>query len=855
LSSDASDAAVATETLATEIADAATQVEEFEVTVSYEVIRLFSDQLYPSPVKAVEELVVNGWDAGASICSVLCRLQGTDPVIAVYDNGKGMTPEELKDLWHIGVSTKLDVTASRTQIGKFGIGKLASYAVARRATYISKSAQGINSVAIDFEDFANATLADGTPRPVMLSIRRLDTIEQLLELPAFGEVLDVFRGSDKPDDALVSLIGDGLETLESWTLVVLEDLKPKAAGLGTGRLRWVLETAMPFASDFNLYLNGQKIQSSKGRLGALVHFSVKDLEEDRLMALSKTTGEQWTRTETGLACVSFPSGVTGDVYVTAKSLYAAGGKSEDLGRSHGFFVRVRNRLINETDPLFGARPLSFTTWYRFAAIVEADDLNPYVTAARDDIEQTAIKSKLRELLIALFNQARDRYQEHTKKQEENRNDETKERDREYVSPRLIEQPLADALVESHDDDDEDWEYLDELPDEAALQDFVDRLYTQPRAQRKYTFRHSAEGQFGPLVRMNPVTGVFTLNEDHEVFQEFGDKPETRRVVELLAASEALLEVYLRDAHIPEETIRYILKQRDGLLRSLARDESYSLPALARQLQDATDSDTELEIALVGALRALGFGAEHIGGSGTPDGLASYLLYGTGGKSFTLEAKSSRHVPSLGHLDFAGLNAHYDGKADGCLLVAPKYPGQDDPESQVSIRADKQHVSCWTIAQLAHVVSVAEQRQINAHQIQEIVLNRYRPLDVAAAVRRLVEEPGYSRRDLYRAIMSALRSLATRLLNTPRNISMLATEISREITFPDIDLDEIRDAVNDMARVSRGLMHLTNDDEVFVLGDLHELARRVSSLTEEAGPPRRHGTFRDVTEADDDPKGD
>jgi hypothetical protein len=115
--------------------------------------------------------------------------------------------------------------------------------------------------------------------------------------------------------------------------------------------------------------------------------------------------------------------------------------------------------------------------------------------------------------------------------------------------------------------------------------------------------------------------------------------------------------YLRDAHIPEETIRYIFKQRDNLLCSLAMDEAYSLPALAAQLRGSETSATELEIALVSALRALGFGARHIGGSGTPNGIAGYVMYGVVGRSFTLEAKRFKDVPSLSQLDFAGLRSH------------------------------------------------------------------------------------------------------------------------------------------------------------------------------------------------------
>jgi HSP90 family molecular chaperone len=144
--------------------------------ISYDVVKLFSEQLYASPLKAIEELVVNGWDANASLCSVLVDLEGPRPLIAVFDTGVGMTLAELESLWHIGVSHKPRVTTKRKQIGKFGIGKLASYAVARRATYVSKTSEGIHAVAIDFERFAAATDGStGRTTPVTLTFGRSPT--------------------------------------------------------------------------------------------------------------------------------------------------------------------------------------------------------------------------------------------------------------------------------------------------------------------------------------------------------------------------------------------------------------------------------------------------------------------------------------------------------------------------------------------------------------------------------------------------------------------------------------------------------------------------------------------------------
>ena len=61
--------------LADDISKLGTESKQVSVEISYEIVRLFSEQLYASPVKAIEELVVNGWDAGARVCSVLVDVE------------------------------------------------------------------------------------------------------------------------------------------------------------------------------------------------------------------------------------------------------------------------------------------------------------------------------------------------------------------------------------------------------------------------------------------------------------------------------------------------------------------------------------------------------------------------------------------------------------------------------------------------------------------------------------------------------------------------------------------------------------------------------------------------------------
>src|SRR5258708_11583041 len=120
------------------------QTDSIDVRLSYRIIELFSEGLYESSNKAIEELVANSFDAGAQRVNVLLssNLHDQDATIVAIDDGEGMDHEGLKEHWLIGVSNKRRLTnlpRGRQQIGKFGIGKLATYVLAERLTHITKS--------------------------------------------------------------------------------------------------------------------------------------------------------------------------------------------------------------------------------------------------------------------------------------------------------------------------------------------------------------------------------------------------------------------------------------------------------------------------------------------------------------------------------------------------------------------------------------------------------------------------------------------------------------------------------------------------------------------------------------------
>ena len=808
------------------------------VRLSNEIVTLLSSHLYQSPFKAIEELVVNSYDADAETCRVSVPSPGSDlPAALVYDDGIGMDADGLSDLWLIARSKKRDESherrTKRKQIGKFGIGKLATYAIANNITYVSRTNDLILAVSANFGHFKEDPFGGV---PIKLPVTRVTSWSSLQGSEVFGSACAA---------AGVNMASLFDSTNTSWTIVLLEELKPRPIQLG--RLRWVLSSAMPLEADFQLFLNRDEIQSSKQSLKIAVEFDVTDLPSKRIETINKETKENWQIDGNGLVSTSFPQGLKGSVRVTENSLHA--GKSADLGRSHGFFVKVRKRLINEEDPLFGLSPLSFQTFNRFRADITVDDLDAAVMAPREGIEESSLKRKVLPMLEEIFYEARARYNDYLKEKEE-KDKRKKEHERTYISSSLVEHPIADVLsLPQHDlrqgsEADESWFYLDVEKTETELHTLVKELYSQPRS-RKYKFRYTNRGKLERLVQFSPTESTFYLNADHDLVLAYHDDPRAQMLLEDVATAEAVLEVYLREHGMPAHVIGEMLERRDALLRALANERLFSFASISQSLKDSANDEYDLEVALVAASRALGFVAIHIGGAGEPDGLGRFRNYPNGEQKITLEAKSSNRIPSLSQLDFAGLREHVNKyQANGCLLVAPAYPGTEAGEdSAVSCRAKEARISCWLVDQLARVVAAVESRHIGAKEVLDIVLRQFAPADVTAAVDKLLSQPSWEHRDLYAAVLHALRALEGRLQDQARLVFHVEAEVTRQTGFTQVPASEIKKAVKDMAAASQGAL-VVKGNRVIVNASLEEIERRLSGLTGDSGKPRRGGTFWD-----------
>ena len=598
------------------------------VRISNQLINLLSEQMYSSPIKAIEELVVNAYDADANVCRIgfIDQEVPEDSSIVIFDDGSGMDYAGLERLWFVGESPKTSDEKTpkhhRRVIGKFGIGKLATCAIANKITYLTSHENGLFHVSCDFREFESST-SGGASKGVSLEVKQVSNIDELRLNDELDRVCDALSMST---DELSS------DKYKSWTICVLESLKKKSENLKRKRLMWVIKTAMPLKMGFKVFVDGEQVERTKEDFQPIVEFRAVDIADERLDALNENLPLEhiWKVSEDRFVSDLYPNGITGEILLTERSLVV--GKSVDIGRSHGFFVFVRERLVNQEDELFGLHALSHATFNYFRADVYADDLHSDITAPREGIEHGNRRKVISDLLLALFNEARQRqrsYHENLDAEEKRK----KEHERNFVSRRLVDQPIANTLAisapqKAGTEADEGWFFLRDI-DPSARSQVLEHLYT--REKRNYKFTYSQLGKTERMVKLDTERETFMLNEDHELVLAHSDDPRARNLLEDLVTSEVMLEVYLREAGISPFVIGEVLERRDLLLRSFAQAGIYSLESLAQALLDAQDDQYDLEIAVVAATRALGFNAKHISGAGQPDGLARFNNYGDGEK--------------------------------------------------------------------------------------------------------------------------------------------------------------------------------------------------------------------------------
>ena len=727
-------------------ASTGTATGDIEVRLSYKIVELFSEGLYTSPNKAIEELVANSFDAGARRVHVLLspNLHDQNATIAVIDDGEGMDQEGLRRHWLIGISNKRDLPSppsGRKQIGKFGIGKLATYVLANRLTHISKSRDRYYSTSMDYRAIDRRVDRDVEPKaPIKITLRELTQAQAQKAVAPWIELAAL-------KDANMALFGEGGSA--TWTVSIMSSLKDKVHEIRPGILRWILRTALPLRPDFSIWLTGEKLVPSKQGKGLLQSMV---LGRD-LIDLPKPSPKGVTALEDHNEAISSEhryglyvpdlGRITG--YVESyKDLLT--GKSEELGRSYGFFVYVYGRLLNVADGHFGISPneLRHGTFGRFRLVVHMDGLDEGLRSNRESIGEGALLATAQDVLRAIFNAVRPAIEKHDREEEPG----AKLARKLAASPAsLSRRPIAELaravaegksearhlIVPSHESDGEREEFLANLdhrvhePDEFVTEVAIDLDGL------------SDDG----LVRFDTASGALRLNGWHPFVATFHEEFTNKKLgqpLELFAMAEVLAEAHLHAIGIKKGQIDDFLSTRDQLLRHLANESGrQSALSVANALQDSRNNPKRLEQCLCNAFQSLGFDVTPLGKSGQPDGIAAaYLSADDRGNprhyKVSLEAKSKEQSGakvSASAVAVATVAQHRN--KFGCehaVVVGPAFPTSQGDASALGERIKQDRIDSEAAGSPRTITLIAVDdlaRLVRLRPIKQVGLQRIRKL--------------------------------------------------------------------------------------------------------------------------------
>ncbi|MDP3713731.1 MAG: ATP-binding protein [Mycobacteriales bacterium] len=815
-----------------EPSDVGVEADTVEIAIDYAIISHFSQHLYGSPNKAVEELVANGFDALASTVDVWVPGEQITGSVLVWDDGQSMDIGGLKSLWEIARSPKAKVPkrqivgmidghqVTRDMIGKFGIGKLASYAVGDQITHYCRSGEDYLLVNVDYVqvlDENRGTKSYTTP------VRRLTKEE------AHTAIRSLF--TDPPADI------DELLERPTWTLARIGRLRADV-DLKPGRLSWVIGNGMPLRPDFAVNVNGEAVTTKLSKnaketwnletpsltkaIASGWYDSVRAGDVDGTLligpgmsgcipAAPKKAGadaQVWVETSDEIPdlVVRFPN--LGDVRVEvrlfADSLLAK--KDEDRPRTHGFFVMVRGRLVNSEDELLFLNDPSFTSFYRTQFVIHADALDTDLLADRERLKRSSKAATELALLQRVLNGAARAFFE-------SKDDEDAAK-RSSVSllpldnRELYRQPVT-ALLLARD----------------ALG--ADGDFSDPEVRRVNNTEAS------PLSDLDVVEGNFLVNQDHPLFAavraEAGGGAAAKkffRVFDVFAVGERLLEGHLREIGLPADQVEGISGWRDRLLRALATRYSLAGEEVIAEVTNASfKGDAPFEIALAKLFRLMGFDASRDGAPGQKDVLT---VAPTGPEHYTcaVEAKGSSTAVTNVTAAIASAASHRDKvTADHAIVVAREFSGFKQPKDEgVAILDECTAVGGVSVVTLDVLIDLYKAVQEYSY-----------PLSVILPVLQVVESPDEKRKrvaDLTDPLASFdFRSLLESIWNAQRGDAakdVVAFRSLWQVTDRSIDLTQFTTKLVALEAMSGGLIVVdTAKDTVYMRQSPDLVAARIA----------------------------
>lgn len=696
----------------------ATAEDTVEVNISYDIIRQVSAQLYTNPRKAIEELVCNSYDAGATECWVKLPKNPEDALF-VLDNGKSMNLAGVKDLWKVAYSPKVKkegeprIDNNRMQVGKFGVGKLAVFALGQRLTHISCVGNTVRLVSVGQSEIKEQG-QDRRPTFQIYSVP-LNKAKGILE-PYFSEL-------PKPWE----------RKWPTWTLAAIEEIELSAVGraLKVGFLKQMITSSLPISSDFKIFLEQEQVPERKIESKDIeVRIEVTDLPlrkkiEETLQAYWKDFLEEENEDDVPaeyykvkVQDVPDPRNVSEKVkalvvpklgpvigWAVITHSFLTTGKLKERGYSNnGFAVYAYGKLINPEDPLFGVTQRSHSYWSRFYARLEIPGLDRVILVQRNAVSEHSEEAQIaREVLRTIFNHARNRAEE----LEESEGYEPQE----FGSRMKMLAPI--------------------LAPQALMGLAKNKFPKEGLEALKIDF--ASFGEAGFAAKYDPETNTILINADHPLIVALDDlgsksKPLRHMIGEVFAGTQ-MSKGYLAMRGVKMEIVEESSDIIEVAMRSAAGYVRDEVEEHIKVIKEASyEGGAAFENAVVTAFRSMRLSAWRLGQPDLPDGILEIPRAGQISLRISVEAKGSQGIITHKELSEATVSRHRE--ENGCthaIAIAREYrtEGQGGKDSAL-VRETQGKVTLMTVDGIVEILRLHRKRPFTYDKIATILTTSKKP---------------------------------------------------------------------------------------------------------------------------------
>jgi hypothetical protein len=503
-------------------------------------------------------------------------------------------------------------------------------------------------------------------------------LKEISEQQAMALLSDVEQSDREAWDMLF-----GSDAADSWTAAGLTDFKDLYDKLSAGRLAWVLRTGLPLQSEFKIWLSATQLSSSKESLEVLKTITVGGPDDDIAKALDGVSA-----TTTGIEVEGIAGEITGRATLYKKRLTE--GKSDQYGRSNGFFIRVRGRIINLEDELFGLPALNHATWSRFFMELDADGLREHLLSSREGVRESEAIKVFRQYLHGVFNLCRKIYDDYIQVTDSAVDIKHLLND---APSAFVSEPIVGSVHAAVANNQESYYFASpNRPEDVDAEDWMAKFRESIDTGLFSDVHFEKSGPFDRAVRYYPDSRRLIINEEHPFIDKVIASGRNRAGATLFGSSELLVDALLQDYGISRSLILELLSDRDKVLRQVAGEEPSTAAEVIRLLRSALTDETALERSVGMAFRVLGFEYERRGRNRPgPDGVLLARLGRASGDGPLADFKvvydskqtNGPAVPA-DKISIASIEEfRKDEQAQFAFFLAAKYDGESSADSKLN----------------------------------------------------------------------------------------------------------------------------------------------------------------------------